>query len=151
MKHTFFVEGDPQPGGSKSGFYMPKLNRVLMVDACKKNPAWEKAVAAYVRRGWKVEPLKNDLTVTMTFFIRRPKSHYGTGKNASMLKSSAPKAHTQKPDLTKFVRSTEDALTGILWEDDAQIVKQINSKEWAVYGQPVGVEISIEEVELCSR
>ena len=145
--HRFFVEGDPQPGGSKSGFYNKALGRVLMVDACKKNPAWKKNVAVYVRRGWKVAPLEGPLLVTMRFYLRRPKSHFGTGRNAAVLKASAPKQHTQKPDLTKFVRSTEDALTGVLWGDDAQIVSQINSKEWAQYGQPVGVEIILEKVQ----
>ena len=143
-QHRFFVEGDPQPGGSKTGFYNKALGRVLMVDACKKNPAWKKTVQTYVRRGWKGKPLDGPLLVIMRFYLRRPKSHYGTGRNAAVLKESAPKQHTQKPDLTKFVRSTEDACTGILWVDDAQIVTQINSKRWAIPGQPVGVEIIVE-------
>ena len=144
MTHTFFVEGDPQPGGSKTGFYNKALGRVLMVDACKKNPAWKKTVQTYVRRGWKGKPLDGALKVTMRFFLRRPKSHMGTGRNAALVKDSAPAYHLQKPDLTKFVRSTEDACTGILWIDDAQIVEQVNSKEWAQHGQPVGVEIIVE-------
>jgi hypothetical protein len=33
----------------------------------------------------------------------------------------APARPTGYPDLSKLARSTEDALTGILWDDDAQI------------------------------
>lgn len=145
MKHVFFVEGDPQPGGSKTGFYSKKLNRVLMMDACKKNPQWKKLVAQTVKAQYKGKPLTGSLSVCMSFFVRRPKSHFGTGRNAAILKKDAPNRHTQKPDLTKFVRSTEDALTGILWVDDAQINMQINTKEWCDANTALcGVEITVE-------
>ena len=148
MKTIFecFIEGDPAPGGSKTGFYSKKLNRVLMMDACKKNPAWKKLVATIVKAEYKGKPLEGAIVVYMKFFIRRPKSHYGTGKNADILKSTAPLHHTQKPDLTKFVRSTEDACTGILWVDDAQIDMQINRKYWANKNDSVGVLIEVKTV-----
>ena len=40
----------------------------------------------------------------MNFRFVRPKSHYGTGRNAKKLKPSAPPHHTQKPDATKLLR-----------------------------------------------
>jgi Holliday junction resolvase RusA-like endonuclease len=72
-------------------------------------------------------------------------SHYGSGKNAEKLKPTAPKFHTVKPDATKLLRSTEDALTGILWRDDAQIARQTVEKS---YGERAGAWITVEQLEL---
>ena len=68
------------------------------------------------------------LSVSFSFAMPRPGSHYGTGRNADKLKPSAPAGHTSKPDITKLIRSTEDALKGIAWVDDTQIVSQSAGK-----------------------
>jgi Holliday junction resolvase RusA-like endonuclease len=47
------------------------------------------------------------------------------------------------PDLTKLMRSTEDALTGILWVDDARITDQHARKRYCEPGQAPGAQISI--------
>ena len=66
--------------------------------------------------------LTGPLSVAFQFRFLRPQSHYGTGRNAGHVKDSAPLYPTVRPDRTKVMRSTEDALTGILWKDDSQIV-----------------------------
>jgi Holliday junction resolvase RusA-like endonuclease len=38
---------------------------------------------------------------------------------------------TVKPDLTKLLRAVEDALTGVVWRDDSQIIHQVVNKEYA--------------------
>ena len=45
-----------------------------------------------------------------------------------------------KPDLTKLVRAAEDSLRGVLWRDDAQVVRQVTEKRW---GEPARVEIAV--------
>ena len=118
----FFVPGIPAPGGSKTGFYNKKLSRVMMVPASKKTKPWMQAVAGCVRAEYDGEVLKGPLSVDFQFRFLRPKSHYGSGRNAGHVKESAPLFPTGRPDRTKVMRSTEDALTGILWKDDSQIV-----------------------------
>ena len=140
----FFVPGNAQPGGSKSAFYNKRLGRAMVVDACKKNPAWKKTVAHY---GQRANPsgklLTGALKVQMVFHIQRPKSHFRTGAYASQLRPDAPIWHLVKPDTTKFVRAAEDALTGVLWVDDARIPKQVNDKEWCEPGRIAGVWITV--------
>lgn len=51
--------------------------------------------------------------------------------------------HTVKPDATKLWRSTEDALTGIAWRDDAQISVQVVEKR---YGSQSGALIQISSL-----
>jgi Holliday junction resolvase RusA-like endonuclease len=67
-------------------------------------------------------PLTGPLVVRMVFSFVRPKSHYRTGRNAHLLRDGAPARPGGKPDLSKLLRSTEDALTALVWKDDALVV-----------------------------
>src|SRR5690606_25696178 len=60
----------------------------------------------------------------MVFTLARPRSHYRTGRNAHLLRDSAPARPTGAPDLSKLARATEDALTEAgVWKDDAAVVE----------------------------
>jgi Holliday junction resolvase RusA-like endonuclease len=133
-----WIPGIPAPGGSKRFF-----GRGRVVDDCKRNPKWRRLVAAEARKQYHGVSLAAPLIVLMTFYLPRPKCHFGTGKNAGRLLGGAPALPIVKPDLTKFVRSTEDALTGILWDDDAKIVSQSNAKVYADCRGP-GVEVVVQ-------
>ena len=63
------------------------------------------------------------LRVDIRCFFRRPKGHYGTGKNAQTLKASAPIWNTSKPDRDNIEKAIFDALTNIgVWRDDSLVV-----------------------------
>ncbi len=52
------------------------------------------------------EPITDPITLDLTFYMDRPRSHYGSGKKSDLLKDSAPEYHSGRPDLdnlTKFV------------------------------------------------
>ena len=76
------------------------------------------------------------LNLEVDFYVPRPKGHFGKRG----LRLSAPAFPTVKPDATKLLRAVEDALTGIVWRDDAQVVEQHVSK---LYGEPARAEIRI--------
>ena len=141
----FWVAGEPKPGGSKRGFYNAKLKRVMITEACGKTKNWRASVAQCAYEAWKptkdVQILFGPLRVRFEFVFLRPKSHYGSGAKAGVVKASAPPFPAGRPDTTKLIRSTEDALTGILWRDDAQIVTQYATKR---YGEQAGCLISVE-------
>lgn len=84
------------------------------------------------------------LKVTCHFFMPRPKNHYGTGKNAGILKESAPKYPLGKrndvDNLTKFVY---DCLNGLAWKDDSQIIISMLCK---IYHDSPRTVIVIEEI-----
>ncbi len=68
------------------------------------------------------EPHTGAVALTISFVMPRPKDHYGTGKNAGVLKPRvADVSHTSKPDLDNMVKLVKDALTGVFWRDDSQI------------------------------
>jgi Holliday junction resolvase RusA-like endonuclease len=100
-------------------------------------------VAGVVRSQYDGEPLTGPLRVRFNFQLLRPKGHYKTGKNAGNVKDSFINAMpTVKPDLTKLIRSTEDALSGILFRDDCQIVETLAKKDYVT--RDPGVEIEVE-------
>ena len=68
--------------------------------------------------------------VEFVFHRRRPKGHFGSGRNAGVVKASAPAHPTSRPDVLKLARAAEDALTGIVWHDDAAIVDERLRKVW---------------------
>ena len=66
-------------------------------------------------------PTREPVTVALRFGLPRPRGHYGTGRNAGIVKPSAPVWPATKPDVDKLVRAVLDALTGIVWVDDSQV------------------------------
>lgn len=150
---SFVAYGLPQPGGSKrpfiprrkDGSFVKRANGSIMVNTVDANPKakdWKQAVAWGARAAHRGELLSGPLCVVMTFFRPRPASHYLGGDQANGLsKAGRSSAHpTSRPDVLKLARAAEDALTGVLWVDDAQTVRLVLDKQW---GQPARVEIHV--------
>jgi Holliday junction resolvase RusA-like endonuclease len=139
---TLRVVGHPEPGGSKT--WMPvKVNGSYrhaadgrpignMVDANPKAKRWQRTIRSYVTANYGGALLRGPLIVTMDFYLHRWKSHYGTGRNARILKRDAPLyPGGDHADSLKLARPVEDALTGVLWEDDAYTVDLLSRKRYA--------------------
>lgn len=143
----FFVPGIAAPGGSKKAYLIPGTRRIRVTDDAKGNRAWrsEVAMAAYKAMVGR-KPCCKPLRVSFQFRVPRPRGHYGSGKNAGKVRSSAPAFPGVRPDLTKLVRAAEDACTGIVWVDDAQICVQTAVKYYAS-GMP-GLYVTVKEIEI---
>jgi Holliday junction resolvase RusA-like endonuclease len=141
---TLTVFGTPEPAGSKRAFsWKAKDGRTgsNVVDANPKASGWKDQVAHQAGLAWGVNPpLDGPLKVRLTFFRQRPAGHYGSGRNAGVLKPSAPAYPTSRPDALKLARGVEDSLTGIVWRDDSVIVTELLEKRW---GHPERVEIEV--------
>lgn len=134
---AFTVHGTPQPAGSKRAFVMQ--GRARVVDANRKSAPWKERVAQVAGEIMAGRPLlQGPLEVTLRFFVHRPKGHHGK----KGLLPSAPAFPTVKPDALKLARGVEDALSGVVYRDDAQIVIERLEKH---YG-PERVEIEVREL-----
>ena len=81
-----------------------------------------------VKQQIKCPLLEGPIKIACVFYMPRPKSHYGTGKNAGKLKTNAPTLHTKKPDLDNMLKFCYDCLNQITWKDDSQIVENVAKK-----------------------
>jgi Holliday junction resolvase RusA-like endonuclease len=125
----FTVYGKPQPAGSKRGFVNKKTGGVIITDAAKGSRPWKQEVAgvAAMAMGDRT-PWNLPLELSVEFFLARPKSHFNSKGD---LRPGAPEFPSVRPDATKLLRAVEDALTGIVWRDDAQVVTQEVTKRYA--------------------
>jgi Holliday junction resolvase RusA-like endonuclease len=104
-------------------------------DSAKKGAPWRRQVAQAAGEAMNGAGLLDGaLSLTVRFWVPRPKGHYG----ARGLRPSAPVYPTTRPDVTKLLRAIEDACTGIVWRDDAQVVVQHAIK---AYGEPACAEV----------
>jgi len=85
-----------------------------------------------------IKPIVGPIRLDLIFVMKRPKKHYGTGRNADKLKSSAPKYHTIKPDRDNLDKFVMDSLNGYLWRDDCQIVEGRIEKKYCDPGDSFG-------------
>ena len=74
----------------------------------------------------------------LTFYMPRPKAHYGIGSKSEILKDSAPEWHTSKPDGDNLEKFVTDSLNGIYYKDDSLICFVIRKK---VYSERPRTEI----------
>ena len=111
----FTVRGEAAAAGSKRAFRNPSNGRMIVTDANPRARPWKALVADAAAEAMAGRaPLEAALAISITFYVARPKGHYGSGKNAARLKPSAPARPTTKPDLLKLARGVEDAMSGKL-------------------------------------
>jgi len=104
--------------------------------------AWRGDVREVVMRAYPGPKLRA-CRLVLVFARERPRGHYGSGRNAHVLRAGAPRVPTTRPDALKLARAVEDALTGVLYADDSAVVELAVAK---VYGAP-GVKISVWRLE----
>lgn len=142
---SFFVPGTPVPKGSAKGFYIKALNRVAIVqDNAAKQKPWASMIAV-VAQEFFAKPIEGPVMISMAFKMPRLKGHFGSGKNAGVLKGGAPIYHVSKPDCDKLQRCVWDALTGIAWKDDSQVSVVAHASK--KYADNPGVFIKISEIK----
>lgn len=123
------VLGQPAPQGSKRAFSGKRKDGSTYSGVIESShdrvKSWRQAVidAAQEERMLRL-PFDVPVAVRMTFSLKRPQSHYRTGRNACLLRDSAPARPGKAPDLSKLCRATEDALESVgLLANDALIVE----------------------------
>lgn len=151
MKLAFVVLGKAEPAGSKRAFAIRKggtpTGQVAVSDANPRAKGWQQEVryaAIHALNGASDNALLDGpLGLRVRFYRSRPAGHMGTGKNAGVVKASAPAYPISRPDATKILRGLEDALTGTVWRDDAQVVVQDARK---LYGEPERTEVEVWQI-----
>jgi Holliday junction resolvase RusA-like endonuclease len=137
MRLIFAIPGEPagkgRPKFGNGRTYTPKKT--------ENYEAYVKmlCVEAMLKQGWKIRQAEA-LSMTVTAYFRPPQSASKT-KREDMLKGLI--RPTKRPDFDNIGKIVADALNGIAYRDDAQIV---DARQIKLYGDIPRVEVEIAEV-----
>ena len=134
----FNVLGVPQPKGSARGFVVMKAGqkpRAIVTSDNKNLRGWADSVRYAAQDACGETFFDAAVQLQIAFTFSRPKS-VSAKKRPYM---------TTRPDTSKLVRAAEDALNGIVWKDDAQVVAIIATK--AYVDGPGGAVVTVTEVQ----
>lgn len=143
-----YVKGTPIQQGSMKAFPIRRSNGSLGVSMIhnKAGPltAWREQIRVEFIK--KYPELSKALTeggyfkqyspihVTAIFYLKKPKS------------SKLPDPTNKKADLDKLLRAIHDAMSGLVYFDDCQIIEIDTTKEWADDDTPEGVHIIVYDL-----
>ena len=108
---TFTVYGTPKPQGSTRAFIPKGWKRAIITTDNKQLKPWRQQITGTAIALGMI-PIEGGVAMTLRFYFKRPKSVAKTRLRP-----------TVKPDLDKLVRGCLDALTGIAYKDDSQVVQ----------------------------
>ena len=134
---TFAVHGLPAPQGSKR-----HVGKGIMVESSKSVQPWRIDVKHTALSNLPSDWDKNlPMALSIVFRFNRPKFHYGK----KGVRPSAPAHNTSARcgDLDKLQRATFDALTGVAFDDDRQVISVNASKRYCAEGEPQGALITV--------
>ena len=123
------VDGNPVSKGSMRAFVPKGWKRAVVTAANPNTKQWEKAIKTLALEQ-KPVVTSDEWRVVLRFAMKRPQRL-----------AKARKHHTTKPDIDKLVRCVLDALTGVLWVDDSQVITLRAFKRYAKEDEPPHVDI----------
>ena len=138
---SFHVVGTPVPQGSSRAFLTRSRTgppRAIITSASKGLPLWRGLVSQAAMQVAPSPPWSGPIALDVTIRLPQPKSRSrfrGRGKE----RHEVPLYPDRRPDIDKLVRALLDSMTGIIFEDDAQVVRIAAVKE---YGSPPGVSVT---------
>lgn len=137
---SFSVNGRPAPQGSKK-----HVGNGRMVESSKHVKVWRHYIKVTAHRlrpdGWCTTMGVN---VSVEFLFQRPKSHFLT--NGELRPSSPKHCTTRVGDIDKLVRALADALTGVAYEDDSQIIQLNATKRYARNDEREGANVWVSTI-----
>lgn len=148
----FFIEGIPQPKGSMKSFaWIDRASgkaRSSITHGSSETKYWQNWVSLKIKEVFHAPPSKGPIWVNLCVFVPRPKT----------ISEAKRKYPTVPPDHDKYTRCILDAMTGIVYVDDSQVVGKIptlpdgkfyagtNYDEVETRHQP-GVEITVRGLQ----
>ena len=101
------VEGEARPQGALVSGLRKDGRRYLRNRGGTALTKWRDLIADTVRPQVEGKPTDDPVAVSAVFYVRRPASHFGTGRNAGTLRSSAAVFPTKRSggDLNKLAHA----------------------------------------------
>lgn len=139
---SFSVAVTPQPQPRQRHCAVVRGRRILIknyIPPESKVHLYKAILQKHGAEAWNSQPIENPMRVTITFLFERPDYLLTT-------KSDPARLYCEKyMDLDNLVKSTLDALNGIIWKDDHLIVSLEVRKLHHALGEHPGVYINVYE------
>jgi Holliday junction resolvase RusA-like endonuclease len=137
MQIHFQVEGDPKGKGR------PRFSRVgnfTKVYTDKQTLTYEAMIATFAKQAMGgTEPLKTPVSVFLYVRLPIPQSYPKKRKEACLNGSELP---CKKPDIDNIAKTYLDAMNGVIFVDDTQVI-DLHVKK--VYAAEAGVDVMVME------
>jgi crossover junction endodeoxyribonuclease RusA len=139
----FFAAGRPRTKGSTRSFAHRTTGRVVTTGANPRTAAWQ-GVVAHAAHAAGVRPAAT-ANLVIEFRFARPAGHLRTGRHAGAVRTTAPLLPTSRAvgDLDKLLRAVLDALTGVAYADDSNVVGVVASKRWTTALESEGARVAV--------
>ncbi len=139
MQIHFQVEGDPKGKGR------PRFSRVgsfTKVYTDKQTLSYEAMIATFAKQAMGgTEPLKTPVSVFLYVRLPIPQSYPKKRKEACLNGSEMP---CKKPDIDNIAKTYLDAMNGVIFVDDIQVI-DLHVKK--VYAEKAGVDVMVMELQ----
>jgi Holliday junction resolvase RusA-like endonuclease len=139
---AFFAAGVARPKGSSIPRVSKKTGKAHWSPASPKEYDWRSKVSSCASVAMEgMEPFTGPASVLLAFYAQRPKSHLSAKGKPTKKWQPAP---IGAPDIDKLARSILDALKGIVFRDDGQVVRATIEKRYCDEKNPhVGVRVAV--------
>jgi Holliday junction resolvase RusA-like endonuclease len=139
MQIHFQVEGDPKGKGR------PRFSRVgsfTKVYTDKQTLTYEAMIATFAKQAMGgTEPLKTPVSVFLYVRLPVPQSYPKKRREACLNGSELP---CKKPDIDNIAKTYLDAMNGVIFVDDTQVI-DLHVKK--VYAEKAGVDVMVMEAQ----
>jgi Holliday junction resolvase RusA-like endonuclease len=139
MQIHFQVEGDPKGKGR------PRFSRVgnfTKVYTDKQTLSYEAMIATFAKQAMGgTEPLKTPVSVFLYVRLPIPQSYPKKRKEACLNGSEMP---CKKPDIDNIAKTYLDAMNGVIFVDDTQVI-DLHVKK--LYAAEAGVDVMVMEAQ----
>ena len=126
--------------GNPFGKQRPRVTKQGIAYTPKETVNYETFVKLLYMQKYNNIKLKGPLRMVITALYKIPKSASKKDKELMLQNAIRP---TKKPDMDNIAKIIADALNGLAYEDDKQIVEMYISK---IYAEDEFVEVVVEEV-----
>lgn len=135
----FFVEHEPIPQPRQRHAIR---NGIMMNYIPKSHPVhvYKQAVQLYAKMAYQGQPLESPLKAYFLFLLPRPARL--VWKTRAMPRAWSP----GRPDIDNYLKAIFDALNGLVFKDDSQIVRLEAIKQYCAGDESPGVDVLIEEL-----
>lgn len=137
---VFHVPGTPQGKGRARSFRMRNGHTGHYTPAKTRSYEGLIRTQAQLAIGTIADPSREPMILTLTIVMPVPNSWPAWKRAMAEAGEIFP---TTKPDSDNVEKAVKDALNGVLWRDDAQVVSTQKAKVYERDGLPVGVHVEV--------